>query len=48
MVCRSGGRSGKASTMLIHAGVKNVYNMTGGMVEWNKNNYITEKVTKNN
>ncbi|MEK7432745.1 MAG: MBL fold metallo-hydrolase [Cyanobacteriota bacterium] len=43
MVCRSGGRSGKASTMLIHAGVKNVYNMVGGMIEWNRNDYIVEK-----
>ena len=43
MVCRSGGRSGKAATMLIHAGVKNVYNMVGGMIEWNKNDYTVEK-----
>ena len=44
MVCRSGGRSGKAATMLIHEGIKNVYNMVGGMIEWNRNDYIVSKV----
>jgi len=34
MVCRSGGRSSKAATLLEDNGF-NVINMTGGMLEWN-------------
>ncbi len=34
MVCRSGGRSSKAATLLGNHGFK-VVNMTGGMLEWN-------------
>ena len=34
MVCRSGGRSSKAATLLEDHGFK-VVNMTGGMLEWN-------------
>jgi len=34
MVCRSGGRSSKAATLLEDHGYK-VTNMTGGMLEWN-------------
>ncbi|WP_338657105.1 rhodanese-like domain-containing protein (plasmid) [Sporosarcina psychrophila] len=34
MVCRSGGRSSKAATLLEDHGYK-VVNMTGGMLEWN-------------
>ncbi|QUG43442.1 rhodanese-like domain-containing protein [Psychrobacillus sp. INOP01] len=34
MVCRSGGRSSKAATLLEDHGFK-VINMTGGMLEWN-------------
>lgn len=34
MVCRSGGRSSKAATLLEEHGFK-VVNMTGGMLEWN-------------
>ena len=34
MVCRSGGRSSKAATLLEGHGFK-VINMTGGMLEWN-------------
>jgi rhodanese-related sulfurtransferase len=33
-VCRSGGRSSKAATLLVDHGFK-VVNMTGGMLEWN-------------
>ncbi|MFN8575733.1 MAG: MBL fold metallo-hydrolase [Candidatus Sericytochromatia bacterium] len=40
IVCRSGGRSGKAATIMAEAGFENVYNMLGGMVEWNKNNFV--------
>ncbi|MFN8671793.1 MAG: MBL fold metallo-hydrolase [Candidatus Sericytochromatia bacterium] len=42
MVCRSGGRSGKATSILMEAGFKNVYNMAGGMIDWNNHEYITE------
>lgn len=38
LVCRSGGRSGKAATILKNEGFENVYNMLGGMMEWNKIN----------
>jgi rhodanese-related sulfurtransferase len=34
MVCRSGGRSFKAATLLKNNGF-NVINMPGGMIEWN-------------
>lgn len=34
MVCRSGGRSSKATMLLEDQGF-NVVNMTGGMLEWN-------------
>ena len=34
IVCRSGGRSSKAATLLEDHGFK-VINMTGGMLEWN-------------
>lgn len=33
MICRSGGRSGQATTFLESQGF-NVTNMTGGMLEW--------------
>lgn len=35
-VCRSGGRSTKAAQMAINYGVKRVFNLAGGMLEWNK------------
>ncbi|TLS38749.1 rhodanese-like domain-containing protein [Pseudalkalibacillus caeni] len=35
MVCRSGGRSGKASDFLAANGYENVKNMVGGMLAWN-------------
>lgn len=34
-VCRSGVRSGKATTSAIDAGLTNVYNLEGGMLLWN-------------
>lgn len=34
MVCRSGNRSGQATAALVQAGYTNVYNMSGGMLEW--------------
>ncbi len=43
MVCRSSGRSGKASSEMVENGFKNIYNMTGGMIDWNNNNYSLTK-----
>ncbi len=34
--CRSGSRSRKASEILIKHGFRNVYNLKGGFIEWNK------------
>lgn len=34
-ICRSGGRSGKATANAISLGFENVYNMEGGMLAWN-------------
>jgi len=36
MICRSGNRSGVATNTLKSEGVKNVYNLQGGMRAWNK------------
>lgn len=35
-VCRSGMRSSRAAVMAQEAGIKNVYNMVGGMLAWNE------------
>ncbi len=37
-VCRSGGRSGQATQVASDMGFKNVSNMIGGMLEWNRLN----------
>ena len=34
-VCRSGGRSGRAAAFFKEQGYKDVYNMQGGMIQWN-------------
>lgn len=34
IVCRSGNRSAQASDILVQKGMKNIYNMVGGMNEW--------------
>lgn len=34
MVCRSGGRSGRAAELLVRLGFTNVMNMTGGMIAY--------------
>lgn len=36
LVCRSGGRSGKACEILQTLGVGNVTNLSGGMIGWNR------------
>lgn len=35
-ICRSGGRSGQATAYAQSIGYKKVYNMMGGMLEWNR------------
>ncbi|MGE5087081.1 MAG: rhodanese-like domain-containing protein [Bacillota bacterium] len=35
-ICRSGGRSAKATAFAMMNGFKNVYNMRGGMLHWNE------------
>jgi len=35
-VCRSGGRSGKAAAFAREQGLKDVFNMKGGMLLWNE------------
>lgn len=39
MICRSGGRSGKASEIMKHDGFRSVYNMEGGMNAWRMNSF---------
>ena len=41
-VCRSGGRSGKATAWALGAGWSNVFNMKGGMLLWNDLHLPTE------
>lgn len=36
LVCRSGGRSGRAATALAGMGFTRVMNMVGGMIAWNE------------
>lgn len=40
-VCRSGGRSGRATEEALGLGYTEVYNMTGGMIYWNELNLPT-------
>lgn len=41
-VCRSGGRSARATAFAIENGLKNVYNLKGGMILWNEFHLQTE------
>jgi len=34
VVCRAGARSASAGAILVRAGWRNVFNLTGGMIEW--------------
>lgn len=43
MVCRSGGRSGKASEIMIKDGFRSVYNMEGGMNAWREKGFPTTR-----
>ena len=42
-LCRSGGRSGSATSLSIQLGYKNTINMTGGMIRWNDKKYLVER-----
>ena len=42
MVCRSGGRSNKASNILMENGFQEVSNFQGGMLAWNDNDNPVE------
>ena len=35
-VCRSGGRSLRATSLALESGLENVFNMKGGMLRWNE------------
>ena len=41
--CAVGGRSSKASSLLMKNGFKKVYNMNGGIKAWTKNGYEVER-----
>ena len=41
-ICRSGARSGRASAFAFESGLKNTYNMLGGMLLWNEKQLPTE------
>jgi len=42
-VCRSGNRSGKATSLFQEEGFSNCFNMTGGMLKWNDLKFEVEK-----
>ena len=44
--CAVGGRSSKATQQLQHAGLKTVYNLSGGMQAWQQAGYPTTKKTR--
>lgn len=42
-VCRSGGRSGRATAFAIEQGFQHVFNMKGGMLRWNEEGLPVER-----
>jgi hydroxyacylglutathione hydrolase len=42
-ICRSGGRSGRATELAQAKGFKKVYNMTGGMLAWNAHGFEVKR-----
>ena len=45
--CHAGGRSSKASEMLIELGFREVYNLVGGYSKWVEDGYLVEKGLNN-
>lgn len=43
LVCRSGNRSSRAAAFLREQGFEHLYNLQGGMIEWNQQNYPVVK-----
>lgn len=41
-ICRSGGRSARATQFALEEGYESVYNMKGGMLLWNEKKFETE------
>jgi rhodanese-related sulfurtransferase len=42
-ICRSGGRSAQATQMALQMGFEDAYNMAGGMLYWNSQNFKVHK-----
>lgn len=42
-VCRSGGRSGKATQLALSLGFSKVFNMAGGMLAWNAQGFSVDR-----
>lgn len=42
-ICRSGARSGSATSESVMRGFTNTANLTGGMIEWNRLGYLIER-----
>lgn len=42
-ICRSGGRSGVATSESLHLGYKRTANMVGGMLQWNESRYPVQR-----
>ncbi|MBF0446113.1 MAG: rhodanese-like domain-containing protein [Magnetococcales bacterium] len=43
VVCRSGNRSLSGTVVLKRAGIENVYNVSGGMIHWERQGYPVHK-----
>jgi rhodanese-related sulfurtransferase len=43
LFCKSGGRSAKAAEVLKEMGFKQIYDLSGGMDNWNEKEFDTEK-----
>lgn len=45
--CRSGNRSGQAMNMMKFMNFKEVYNLSGGIIDWNENGFEIIKMNQN-